>query len=196
LSNSYLKVLDRIELISGVRPSFYEGDVRDGQLLNNIFSSQTFDAVIHFAGLKAVGESVEKPVDYYDNNVSGSLSLIIAMKQANIDKLVYSSSATVYGDPHAVPIQEEFRCSVTNPYGNSKLIVENILSDLAVAEPEWSIGRLRYFNPVGAHESGLIGEDPRGIPNNLMPYISQVAAGHRKNFKFLVAIIQPPMVVV
>jgi len=180
LSNSHLNVLDRIELISGVRPTFYEGDIRNRALLDNIFSSQTFDAVIHFAGLKAVGESVDKPIDYYDINVGGSVSLLIAMKQANINTLVFSSSATVYGDPHAVPIQEDFPCSPTNPYGNSKLMIENILADLAAAEPEWSIGRLRYFNPVGAHKGGLIGEDPKGIPNNLMPYIAQVAAGRRK----------------
>jgi len=179
LSNSHINVLDRIENISGVRPTFYEGDIRDRTLLDNIFSSQTFDAVIHFAGLKAVGESVDKPLEYYDNNVGGSVSLLIAMKQANIKTLVFSSSATVYGDPHTVPIQEDFPCSMTNPYGSSKLIIENILADLSTAEPEWSIGRLRYFNPVGAHESGLIGEDPIGVPNNLMLYIAQVAARRR-----------------
>jgi len=180
LSNSYLSVLDRIELISGVRPRFYEGDIRDGALLDNIFSSQAFDAVIHFAGLKAVGESIDKPIDYYDNNVGGSVSLLIAMKHAKINTLVFSSSATVYGDPHTVPIQEDFPCSPTNPYGNTKLIIENILSDLAATAPKWSIGRLRYFNPVGAHQGGLIGEDPKGFPNNLMPYIVQVAAGRRE----------------
>ena len=180
LSNSHLNVLDRIELISGARPQFYEGDIRDGTLLDNIFSSQAFDAVIHFAGLKAVGESIDKPIDYYDNNVGGSVSLLIAMKQANINTLVFSSSATVYGDPHTVPIQEDFPCSPTNPYGNTKLIIENILSDLAATAPKWSIGRLRYFNPVGAHQGGLIGEDPKGVPNNLMPYIVQVAAGRRE----------------
>ena len=179
LSNSHLSVLDRIELISGARPQFYEGDIRDGASLDNIFSSQAFDAVIHFAGLKAVGESIDKPLDYYDNNVGGSVSLLIAMKQANINTLVFSSSATVYGDPHSVPIQEDFPCSATNPYGNSKLIIENILADLAATELKWGIGRLRYFNPVGAHQGGLIGEDPKGVPNNLMPYIAQVAAGRR-----------------
>ena len=180
LSNSHLNVLDRIELISGARPQFYEGDIRDGALLDNIFSSQAFDAVIHFAGLKAVGESIDKPIDYYDNNVGGSVSLLIAMKKANINTLVFSSSATVYGDPHTVPIQEDFPCSPTNPYGNTKLIIENILADLAATEPKWSIGRLRYFNPVGAHQGGMIGEDPKGVPNNLMPYIAQVAAGRRE----------------
>ena len=180
LSNSNVNVLDRIEHISGVRPTFYEGDIRNKSLLGDIFSNQSFDAVIHFAGLKAVGESVNKPIDYYDNNVGGSISLLIAMKQAKIDTLVFSSSATVYGDPHTVPIQEDFPCSATNPYGGSKLIIENILADLSVAETEWSIARLRYFNPVGAHQSGLIGEDPQGVPNNLMPYIAQVASGRRE----------------
>lgn len=180
LSNSHPNVLDRIEYISGVRPAFYEGDIRDKSFLDHIFSEHDFDAVIHFAGLKAVGESVYKPIDYYENNVGGSLSLLIAMKNAKIDTLVFSSSATVYGDPHSLPIQEDFPCSTTNPYGSSKLIIENILADLSIAEPQWSIGRLRYFNPVGAHEGGLIGEDPKGIPNNLMPYIAQVAAGRRK----------------
>jgi UDP-glucose 4-epimerase len=183
LSNSNRNVLDRIEVISGVRPRFYEGDIRDKSLLDNIFANQRFDAVIHFAGLKAVGESVDKPIDYYDNNVGGSLCLLIAMKKAEIGTLVFSSSATVYGDPHTVPIKEDFPCSTTNPYGSSKLTIENILSDLAKAEPEWNIARLRYFNPVGAHEGGLIGEDPKGIPNNLMPYIAQVAAGRREKLQ-------------
>jgi UDP-glucose 4-epimerase len=183
LSNSNRNVLDRIELISGVRPAFYEGDIRDKSLLDKIFSDQRFDAVIHFAGLKAVGESVDKPIDYYDNNVGGSLCLLIAMKKAEIGTLVFSSSATVYGDPHTVPIMENFPCSATNPYGSSKLTIEIILADLAKAEPEWSIGRLRYFNPVGAHESGLIGEDSKGIPNNLMPYMAQVAAGRREKLQ-------------
>ena len=181
LSNSHVNVLDRIELISGVRPTFYEGDVRDRSLLGNIFSNQSFDAVIHFAGLKAVRESIDKPIEYYDNNVNGSVSLLIEMKHANISTLIFSSSATVYGNPHTVPIKEDFPCSATNPYGNSKLIIENILADLSAAEPTWSIGRLRYFNPVGAHECGLIGEEPKGVPNNLMPFIVQVAAGHRKS---------------
>ncbi len=171
------------ELISGVRPRFYEGDIRDRLLLGNIFSNQAFDAAIHFAGFKAVGESVDKPLDYYDNNVGGSVSLLFAMKQAKINTLVFSSSATVYGDPPTAPIKEDFPCSATNPYGNSKLAIENILSDFSSAEPEWSIGSLRYFNPVGAHESGLIGEDPRGVPNNLMPYIAQVASGRREKLQ-------------
>ncbi|MDH3636567.1 MAG: UDP-glucose 4-epimerase GalE [Gammaproteobacteria bacterium] len=183
LCNSNPGVLDRIECITGVRPVFYRGDIRDRPLLDDIFSKQSFDAVIHFAGLKAVGESVEKPVDYYDNNVNGSLSLFIAMKKVKLQTLVFSSSATVYGDPHSLPITEDFPCSATNPYGGSKLMVENILSDLAVAEPGWSIGRLRYFNPVGAHAGGLIGEDPKGVPNNLMPYIAQVASGRRNKLQ-------------
>ena len=183
LCNSNPGVLDRIECITGVRPVFYRGDIRDRPLLDDIFSKQSFDAVIHFAGLKAVGESVEKPVDYYDNNVNGSLSLFIAMKKVKLQTLVFSSSATVYGDPHSVPITEDFPCSATSPYGGSKLMVENILSDLAVAEPGWSIGRLRYFNPVGAHAGGLIGEDPKGVPNNLMPYIAQVASGRRNKLQ-------------
>ena len=183
LSNSNPGVLDRIESITGVRPVFYQGDIRDRPLLDEIFPSQSFDAVIHFAGLKAVGESVEKPVDYYDNNVNGSLSLLIAMKKVQIESLVFSSSATVYGDPNSVPITEDFPCSATNPYGASKLMVENILADLAVAEPGWSIARLRYFNPVGAHEGGSIGEDPKGVPSNLMPYIAQVASGRRNKLQ-------------
>ena len=183
LSNSSLNVLDRIEFISGVRPTFYEGDIRDKSMLDDIFSSQNFDAVIHFAGLKAVGESVEKPIEYYDNNVGGSVSLLIAMKKAKLKTLVFSSSATVYGDPHTVPIKEDFPCSATNPYGSSKLTIEKILSYLATAEPDWSISRLRYFNPVGAHKSGTIGEDPKGIHNNLMPYIAQVAAGRREKLQ-------------
>ncbi len=183
LSNSYPQVLDRIEAISGVRPNFVEGDIRDPALLGEIFSQQQFDAVIHFAGLKAVGESVEKPLLYYDNNVTGTITLLNAMKNAGIETLVFSSSATVYGDPRSVPIQEDFPCSATNPYGASKLMIENILADMAAADPGWRIGRLRYFNPVGAHESGTIGEDPKGIPNNLMPFIAQVASGRREKLR-------------
>lgn len=179
LSNSHRQVLDRIESISGVLPLFYEGDIRDRDLLDEIFSRQHFDAVIHFAGLKAVSESVEIPLDYYHNNVCGTVNLLLAMNDAKISTLVFSSSATVYGDPHSVPIREDFPCSATNPYGTSKLIIENILADLSQSQPEWSIACLRYFNPVGAHESGEIGEDPKGIPNNLMPFITQVASGRR-----------------
>ena len=179
LCNSHPSVLDRIEQVSGVRPTFYEGDIRDRDLLDDIFSGQVFDAVVHFAGLKAVGESVEIPIDYYDANVCGTINLLLAMKAATIKTLIFSSSATVYGDPHTVPISENFPCSATNPYGSSKLIIEGILSDLYISEPDWNIARLRYFNPVGAHESGKLGEDPKGIPNNLMPIIAQVASGRR-----------------
>lgn len=179
LCNSDASVIDRVEKICGQRPIFIEGDIRDRALLKNIFARHSVSAVIHFAGLKAVGESVEKPLAYYENNVGGTLSLIDAMQHAGVKTMVFSSSATVYGDPASVPITEDFPRSSTNPYGNTKLIIEDILADLFHAEPGWAIGRLRYFNPVGAHESGLIGENPRGIPNNLMPYISQTAAGLR-----------------
>ena len=180
LCNSDASIIERIEKICGQRPTFIEGDIRDCDLLKNIFARHSVSAVIHFAGLKAVGESVEKPLAYYENNVGGTLSLIDAMQHAGVKTMVFSSSATVYGDPASVPITEDFPRSSTNPYGNTKLIIEDILADLFQAEPGWAIGRLRYFNPVGAHESGLIGENPRGIPNNLMPYISQTAAGLRE----------------
>jgi len=183
LSNSYINVLDRIKAIAGQRPTFYEGDIRDKTLLDEILAAQKYDAVIHFAGLKAVGESVQKPVEYYDNNVAGTLMLLKAMQHAQLKTIVFSSSATVYGDPQSVPIREDFPCSATNPYGSSKLMIENILADLAAADPDWRIARLRYFNPVGAHASGSIGEDPKGIPNNLMPFIAQVAAGRRDKLK-------------
>jgi UDP-glucose 4-epimerase len=180
LSNSSSRVLDRIEGISGVRPGFFEADVRDESALMKVFGSATFDAVIHFAGLKAVGESVSQPQRYYDNNITGSLTLFRVMAGAKVRHLVFSSSATVYGDPHAVPIREDFPLRVTNPYGRSKLMVEEMLRDIALADDMWRIALLRYFNPVGAHPSGEIGEDPRGIPNNLMPFISQVAVGRRE----------------
>jgi UDP-glucose 4-epimerase len=180
LSNSSPIVLDRIERIVRTRPHFVEGDVRDESALTDTFSSGTFDAVIHFAGLKAVGESVDEPLRYYDNNVTGSLTLFRAMAAASVRNLVFSSSATVYGNPHTVPIREDFPLQVTNPYGRSKLMVEEMLRDIALADKEWHIGLLRYFNPVGAHPSGEIGEDPRGTPNNLMPYIAQVAVGRRE----------------
>jgi UDP-glucose 4-epimerase len=183
LSNSKPVVFDRIERICGRRPVFYEGDVRDGGKVAEILSAHGIEAVIHFAGLKAVGESVAQPLRYYDNNVTGSLALFSAMMETGIRTLVFSSSATVYGNPHSVPIDEEFPLSATNPYGRSKLMVEEILRDLILAEDSWHIALLRYFNPVGAHESGLIGEDPAGIPNNLMPYISQVAAGRQKELR-------------
>ncbi len=177
LSNSKEVVLDRIKTITGKRPVFMQGDIRDAAFLNSVFESFTFTAVIHFAGLKAVGESVQKPFLYYENNVSGTLNLIKAMELAGLRNLIFSSSATVYGMPETVPIRENFPTSTQNPYGASKLMVEGMLTDLAKANGEWNIATLRYFNPIGAHESGLIGEDPKGIPNNLLPYISQVAVG-------------------
>lgn len=179
LSNSQPTVLDRIASICGRRPAFLEGDVRDTATLAGLFATRPIDAVMHFAGLKAIGESVEKPIAYYDNNVNGTLQLLSAMAQSAVRTLVFSSSATVYGDPASVPIREDFPRSATNPYGRSKLMVEDMLADLHVAAPEWRIARLRYFNPVGAHPSGLIGEAPNGVPNNLMPYVAQVAAGLR-----------------
>ena len=177
LSNSKEVVLDRIETIAGKRPVFMQGDIRDSAFLNSVFEKYTFAAVIHFAGLKAVGESVQKPFLYYENNVAGTLSLIKAMELAGLRNLIFSSSATVYGMPESVPIREDFPTSTQNPYGASKLMVEGMLTDLAKANSEWNIATLRYFNPIGAHESGLIGEDPKGIPNNLLPFISQVAVG-------------------
>ena len=179
LCNSKREVVNRIEQITGKRPDLVIGDIRDRTALRSLFANQTIDAVIHFAGLKAVGESVAEPLKYYDNNVSGSIVLFEEMARANVKTLVFSSSATVYGDPASVPIREDFPLGATNPYGQSKLIVEAILVDLYKADPSWAIARLRYFNPVGAHESGLIGEDPSGIPNNLMPFIAQVAVGKR-----------------
>ena len=179
LCNSRLSVIDRLQILCGVRPGFVQGDVRDKSLLDKLFAKHPIDSVIHFAGLKAVGESVEKPLDYYDNNVRGTLELLAAMQEAKVKTLVFSSSATVYGDPASVPIREDFPRSATNPYGRSKLMIEDILADLHASEPGWRIARLRYFNPVGAHESGLIGEDPQGIPNNLMPFVAQVATGKR-----------------
>lgn len=179
LGNSKASVLDRIAAISGQRPVFYRGDIRDAALLDRIFAEQQIDAVIHFAGLKAVGESTRMPLEYYENNLGGTLTLLQGMKRAGVRNLVFSSSATVYGDPASLPIREDFPRSATNPYGRSKLITEEILEDLQLAEPHWSMILLRYFNPVGAHESGTMGEDPQGIPNNLMPYITQVAIGRR-----------------
>jgi UDP-glucose 4-epimerase len=178
-SNSKSIVFDRIERICGCRPVFYGEDVRNRDKVAEILSAHGVEAVIHFAGLKAVGESVAQPLRYYDNNVTGSLSLFSAMTDTGVRTLAFSSSATVYGDPHSVPIHEDFPLSATNPYGRSKLMVEEILRDLIRADDSWNIALLRYFNPVGAHESGLIGEDPADIPNNLMPYISQVAVGRR-----------------
>ncbi|NOT18332.1 MAG: UDP-glucose 4-epimerase GalE [Sulfuriferula sp.] len=177
LCNSKLRVLTKIQHISGKAPIFYDMDVRDKSQLDSVFKAHKIDAVIHFAGLKAVGESVTMPLEYYDNNVYGILVLAEVMADNHVFNLIFSSSATVYGDPANVPISENFPLSATNPYGRSKLIVEEMLRDLPVANARWHITLLRYFNPVGAHESGLIGEDPNGIPNNLMPYVAQVAAG-------------------
>ncbi|PRM16499.1 UDP-glucose 4-epimerase [Haemophilus influenzae] len=178
LCNSSPKSLERVKQITGKEAKFYEGDILDRTLLQKIFAENEISSVIHFAGLKAVGESVQKPTEYYMNNVAGTLVLIQEMKKAGVWNFVFSSSATVYGDPKIIPITED--CEVggtTNPYGTSKYMVEQILRDTAKAEPKFSMTILRYFNPVGAHESGLIGEDPNGIPNNLLPYISQVAIG-------------------
>ncbi len=181
LSNSSKKSLHRIKELTGYDTVFYQVDIRDQTKLNAVFQThQDIDAVIHFAGLKAVGESVEKPLHYFDNNINGTLSLLQVMSDFNCKKLVFSSSATVYGEPTSVPIKEHFPTSVTNPYGRTKLMIEEILNDLYISDNTWSIGILRYFNPVGAHKSGLIGEDPNDIPNNLMPYISQVAVGKRE----------------
>ena len=177
LCNSKVLVLDRLETIIGKRLPFIEGDVRDTDKLEGALKARKFDAAIHFAGLKAVGESVEKPIDYYDNNVTGTISLLKAMRAADVKTLVFSSSATVYGDPQYLPLDEMHPTSATNPYGRSKLQIEEILADIAKSDTSWRIACLRYFNPVGAHESGLIGEDPNDIPNNLMPYIAQVASG-------------------
>ncbi|PSU47380.1 UDP-glucose 4-epimerase GalE [Photobacterium frigidiphilum] len=180
LYNSKETVLARIEALTGVMPAFFQGDIRDRAFLDKVLSENEIDAVIHFAGLKAVGESVVKPLEYYDNNVHGTLVLVEAMRAAGVNSLIFSSSATVYGDPTSVPITENFPTSATNPYGRSKLMVEECLTDIQLAYPEMSITLLRYFNPVGSHKSGTMGEDPQGIPNNLMPFISQVAVGRRE----------------
>jgi len=178
LCNSDISVLERIEkLANGRKPEFIQADIRDEAALDKLFNKYNIYAVIHFAGLKAVGESVEKPLLYYRNNVEGSLCLFEQMNKHNVKRIVFSSSATVYGDPASLPITEDFPLSATNPYGQNKLMVENILKDISHADKDWHVILLRYFNPVGAHKSGLIGEDPNGIPNNLMPYVAQVAVG-------------------
>ncbi len=178
LSNSKEDVVDKIQTITGVRPVFYKCDILDSEGMRKIFAAHPIDAVIHFAGLKAVGESVAIPLKYYNNNITGTIRLLEAMKEAGVKTIVFSSSATVYGNPHTVPIKEDFPVGgCTNPYGKTKYFIEEILRDLAVSDPTFNISLLRYFNPVGAHESGLIGENPNGIPNNLMPYITQVAIG-------------------
>ena len=179
LCNSSEESLKRVQKITGKTFKFYKIDMVDKDALRTVFSENKFDAVIHFAGLKAVGESVEKPLWYYQNNIFSTVNLCELMAEYGVKKLVFSSSATVYGKPESVPIREDFKLSCTNPYGRTKLMIEEILRDVAVADSEWDIALLRYFNPVGAHESGLIGEDPQGIPNNLMPYIAQVAVGKR-----------------
>jgi len=180
LSNSKREALSRIAELAGRDPEFHHADLRDVDALGDVFAGRNIAAVIHFAGLKAVGESVRIPIDYYDNNVVGTLRLLEVMARADCRTLVFSSSATVYGAPASLPICEDFPLSATNPYGRTKLMIEEILRDLHRAEPSWRIALLRYFNPVGAHASGRLGEDPRGIPNNLMPFIAQVAVGRRK----------------
>lgn len=177
LSNSNVSALDKIEKITGVRPVFYEADIRDREALDKIFAEHKIDAVIHFAGLKAVAESPVKPIEYYHNNISGSLILCDAMRSAGCKKLVFSSSATVYGMNNTPPLTEDLPTSATNPYGWTKVMLEQIFEDICGSDPEWKVLSLRYFNPIGAHESGLLGEEPNGIPNNLFPYIARVASG-------------------
>ena len=179
LCNSDASVIGRIGQICGRQPVFIEADIRDAAAMQNVFRQHSISAVMHFAGLKAVGESVAEPLAYYQNNVGGTLNLLKSMQSADVRTIVFSSSATVYGDPESVPVTEGFPRSTTNPYGSTKLMIEDILEDLFHAQPGWRIGRLRYFNPVGAHSSGLIGENPKGVPNNLMPFIAQAAAGLR-----------------
>ncbi len=179
LINSSAEALKRVERITGKSVPMVKGDIRDASLLADLLKKHRFDSTIHFAGLKAVGESVAKPLEYYDNNVTGTQVLLAALQKAAVKHFVFSSSATVYGDPESVPLRETSRTGATNPYGRSKWMIEFMLADLAIADPDWSIGVLRYFNPVGAHGSGLIGEDPRDIPNNLMPFVAQVAIGRR-----------------
>ena len=179
-SNSSKESIKRVEKIVGKEIDAVEGDIREKSDLEKVFSTHKIDAVIHFAGLKAVGESVEQPLRYYDNNVSGTVMLCQVMAKHNCKSIIFSSSATVYGDPHTTPILESFPTSATNPYGRSKLFVEEILRDIYVSDNEWRVVLLRYFNPVGAHASGTIGEDPNGIPNNLMPFIAQTAVGKRE----------------
>ena len=181
LSNSKIEVVDRIEKITNKKIKFYEGDVQNIELLNEIFNENKIDAVIHFAGYKAVGESVSKPLMYYHNNIDSTLTLLEVMNNHNVKNIVFSSSATVYGTPKSLPIKEDFEVKhATNPYGETKIIIESILKDLYISDNDWNIAVLRYFNPIGAHKSGLIGESPNGIPNNLMPYIVKVATGELK----------------
>ena len=178
LYNASPKALDRVAQITGKKPTFYETDIRNREALDAIFAKEHVDAVIHFAGLKAVGESVEKPLEYYENNISGTINLCYAMRKHGVKNIIFSSSATVYGDPAQIPITEQCpKGTCTNPYGWTKWMLEQILTDLHTADPEWNVILLRSFNPIGAHKSGLIGEDPKGIPNNLLPYVAQVAIG-------------------
>ena len=177
LCNSCQEALERVQEITGKVLTFYQVDIRDEEGLRQLFQKESIDAVIHFAGLKAVGESVQQPMKYYDNNITGTLTLCRVMNEFGVKNIVFSSSATVYGSPKTVPILEDFPLSVTNPYGRTKLMLEEILQDFHTADPEWNVILLRYFNPIGAHKSGRIGENPKGIPNNLMPYITQVAVG-------------------
>ena len=176
-SNSSFESIRRVQKITGKTVTFYETDIRDRAAMEKIFAEHKFDAVIHFAAFKAVGESCRMPLKYYENNISGTVSLLQIMEKYNVKKIIFSSSATVYGDPERLPLDENCRLSTTNPYGSTKLMMENIMQDVQKADKEWNILLLRYFNPVGAHESGLIGEDPKGIPNTLMPYVAQVASG-------------------
>ncbi len=177
LSNSSYESLRRVQKITGKTVTFYENDIRDTEALEKIFSAHSFDAVIHFAAFKAVGESCKLPLKYYENNISGTVNLLKVMEKFGVKKIIFSSSATVYGTPEKLPLDENCHLSTTNPYGATKLMMENIMTDVWKADNEWTIILLRYFNPVGSHESGLIGEDPKGIPNNLMPYVAQVASG-------------------
>lgn len=177
LCNSSEIAIERVEAITGKELKFYKVDILDKKGLTEVFEKESIESVIHFAGLKAVGESVAKPLEYYHNNITGTLVLLEVMREFGVKDIVFSSSATVYGNPHTVPITEDFPLSVTNPYGRTKLMLEEILQDIYVSDKEWNVILLRYFNPIGAHKSGTIGEDPKGIPNNLVPYISQVAVG-------------------
>lgn len=181
LFNANRKVIDRIEKIAGKKVTFYEADVCDAAALERVFSVEAIDAVIHFAGYKAVGESVAKPIEYYQNNIQGTLTLCDVMRKHGVKNIIFSSSATVYGDPLQIPITEECpKGTCTNPYGWTKWMLEQVLTDIRKSDPEWNVILLRYFNPIGAHKSGLIGEDPKGIPNNLLPYVAQVAVGRRE----------------
>ena len=178
LYNASRKSIDRIKEITGKDLTFYEGDILDRDILNRIFENESIDSVIHFAGYKAVGESVRKPIEYYYNNMTGTLVLCDVMRKHGVKNIIFSSSATVYGDPEMIPITEECKKgSPTNPYGWTKSMLEQVLMDIHTSDPEWNVTLLRYFNPIGAHKSGLIGEDPKGIPNNLLPYVAQVAIG-------------------